>query len=87
MEATEVTPPGLDGRQWNVTYRGITHRILVSGRELTSTPQGSVPHRVPWTDAEIRNAIRYALEAFGSISEPLQLALRAEDLYRGNGLL
>jgi hypothetical protein len=27
------------------------------------------------------------LEAFGSISEPLQLALRAEDLYRGNGLL
>lgn len=94
MQIREATPPGLDGRRWQVTAPGdVVFVVTLRGRDIQGTPEGTPPMDRPWREDEIQRAVLWAVEK-ARVSLPqkkpgsrLYVDGSALDLYEANHAL
>ena len=64
LQLTEATPPGIDGRRWEVhdVERNRGFRVTLTGRSSKELPGGKTPLGRAFTEDEIADAIGLSIE-------------------------
>ena len=63
MKIREVTPPGFDGRRWDVTLPDeVVFVVTLGARDLHRVPSGTHPLDRSWSDDEIVRVVVGAVE-------------------------